>query len=254
MFELDKQQFRSICRRSAKTETNDAKDLAQKLMISDKAVSKWERGLNMPDITLLVPLAQALDVSVAELLECRRISQSEPMSAHQVDKLVKSDNDERGRSADEKAAQLEKWLAAFALFRDFSGRNRSAAALSSSDFHGVQRFISSGAAQRDLWSLLFCLFAREKLPAYYDENKISSYSSGVFRMNLAGVYFNNRNWPHIMKAGRNWALSSLVLMPVLYGLLTLLFQGESMACEDRSTLTYLAGLLIPMIYAGKKYE
>ncbi|MFR0978407.1 MAG: helix-turn-helix domain-containing protein [Holdemania filiformis] len=158
MFELDKQQFGAFVADQRRQKQMTQKDLAQKLMISDKAVSKWERGLNMPDITLLVPLAQALDVSVAELLECRRISQSEPMSAHQVDKQ-KSDNDERGRSADEKAAQLEKWLAAFALFRDFSGRNRSAAALSSSDFHGVQRFISSGAAQRDLWSLLLLVRA-----------------------------------------------------------------------------------------------
>ena len=105
-----------------------------------------------------------------------------------------------------------------------------------------------------IFGLYFCLFAQEKLPAYYDENKISSYSSGVFRMNLAGVYFNNRNWPHIMKAGRNWALNSLVLMPVLYGLLTLLFQGNLWLVKIVLLLTYLAGLLIPMIYAGKKYE
>ena len=73
-------------------------------------------------------------------------------------------------------------------------------------------------------------------------------------MNLVGVYFNNRNWSHIMKAGRNWALSSLVLMPVLYGLLTLLFQGNLWLVKIVLLLTYLAGLLIPMIYAGKKYE
>lgn len=30
--------------------------------MSDKAVSKWERGLSFPDISLLVPLSQALDV------------------------------------------------------------------------------------------------------------------------------------------------------------------------------------------------
>lgn len=57
-----------------------------------------------------------------------------------------------------------------------------------------------------------------------------------------------------MKAGRNWALSSLVLMPVLYGLLTLLFQGNPWLVKIVLLLTYLAGLLIPMIYAGKKYE
>ena len=42
--------------------------LAEKLCVSDKAVSKWETGKGYPDITLLEPLAKALSVSVAELL------------------------------------------------------------------------------------------------------------------------------------------------------------------------------------------
>lgn len=44
------------------------KDLAGKLNISDKAVSKWERGLSCPDISLLSPLAEILGVSVSALL------------------------------------------------------------------------------------------------------------------------------------------------------------------------------------------
>lgn len=36
------------------------KDLAEKLKITDKAVSKWERGISCPDISLLVPLAQEI--------------------------------------------------------------------------------------------------------------------------------------------------------------------------------------------------
>lgn len=42
--------------------------LAGALMVSDKTVSKWETGKGYPDITLLEPLAKALNVSVAELL------------------------------------------------------------------------------------------------------------------------------------------------------------------------------------------
>ena len=42
--------------------------LAEKLSVSDKAVSKWETGAGYPDITLLEPIAGALRVSVAELL------------------------------------------------------------------------------------------------------------------------------------------------------------------------------------------
>ena len=43
------------------------KDLAERLHITDRAVSKWERGLCAPDISLLEPLAEALGVSILEL-------------------------------------------------------------------------------------------------------------------------------------------------------------------------------------------
>ena len=44
------------------------RDLAQRLNVSDKTISKWETGRGLPDITLLEPLAGALGVSVTELL------------------------------------------------------------------------------------------------------------------------------------------------------------------------------------------
>ena len=43
-------------------------DLAARLNITDKAVSKWETGRGFPDLSLLEPLAAALHVSVPELL------------------------------------------------------------------------------------------------------------------------------------------------------------------------------------------
>ena len=43
-------------------------ELADLLTVSDKAISKWETGKGYPDITLLEPLAQALSVSIAELI------------------------------------------------------------------------------------------------------------------------------------------------------------------------------------------
>ena len=42
--------------------------LAERIGVSDKAISKWETGKGYPDITLIEPLAQALGVSVLELL------------------------------------------------------------------------------------------------------------------------------------------------------------------------------------------
>lgn len=48
-------------------------ELAQKLNIGDKAVSKWETGRGYPDISLIEPLAAALGVSVIELFAGRGV-------------------------------------------------------------------------------------------------------------------------------------------------------------------------------------
>ena len=44
-------------------------ELADKLNITDRAVSKWERGKGCPDISLLEDLSKILDVSIIELLK-----------------------------------------------------------------------------------------------------------------------------------------------------------------------------------------
>lgn len=47
-------------------------ELAMKLGVSDKTVSKWECGHSSPDITLLISLCKELDITVNELLEAKR--------------------------------------------------------------------------------------------------------------------------------------------------------------------------------------
>lgn len=53
-------------------------ELGAKLHVTDKAVSRWERGVGFPDIKLLEPLAQALQVSVSELIHCQADVPVEP--------------------------------------------------------------------------------------------------------------------------------------------------------------------------------
>lgn len=59
------------------------KELAQKLHISDRAVSKWERGAGFPDISLLEPLADALDLQVLDLLRGERTEETDVHAAVQ---------------------------------------------------------------------------------------------------------------------------------------------------------------------------
>ena len=47
-------------------------ELAAKMSITDKAVSKWERNLSCPDINSLSTLAEALDIPIDELLSAKK--------------------------------------------------------------------------------------------------------------------------------------------------------------------------------------
>ena len=52
-------------------------ELASRLHVTDKAVSKWETGRGMPGIDTLEPLAEALGLSVSELLSGQRLTAEE---------------------------------------------------------------------------------------------------------------------------------------------------------------------------------
>ena len=58
-------------------------ELAEKVFVSSKAVSKWETGQGFPDISLIEPLAEALGISVIELLsgeDIRNLNHTSKMS------------------------------------------------------------------------------------------------------------------------------------------------------------------------------
>ena len=59
------------CRKAKKlTQT----ELAEKLGVSDKSVSNWENGRNMPDLSLFKPLCEILDISINDLISGEKIS------------------------------------------------------------------------------------------------------------------------------------------------------------------------------------
>lgn len=60
--------------RKAKSLTQ--RQLADALSISDKTVSKWETGKGLPDVSLMLPLCGALDITVNDLLTGEKVSAS----------------------------------------------------------------------------------------------------------------------------------------------------------------------------------
>ena len=68
----------AVIRRLRERKKMTQEELAEKLYVSGKAVSKWETGRGYPDITLLEPLARALGLSVTELLSGEDIRNQNP--------------------------------------------------------------------------------------------------------------------------------------------------------------------------------
>lgn len=255
MFEIDKAKFGAFVAQLRKEKGLMQKELAEKLYVSDKAVSKWERGLSIPDVAILVPLAEILGVTVTELLECRRLPKDEPMDSQQTEEIVKkviglSEEEQRKYRPDRLKRGLQLFLcAAVGLLEIW--------VLTMLGYSMDEIFVSLGTMMilMAIFGLYFCVFTKEKLPRYYDENRISSFSDGFLRMNMLGVYFNNRNWPHIVRAGQLWAMIGLVASPVFFFVMTKFLPAVwDAAAVYIILILVLGGLFIPMTVVARKYE
>ena len=74
---LDVQRFGAFIQSRRKELGLTQGELGQKLNVTDKAISRWERCIGFPDINLLEPLADALQISIQELMQCERIKPEE---------------------------------------------------------------------------------------------------------------------------------------------------------------------------------
>lgn len=84
---MDPEKIGRLISKARKDKNMTQKDLASLLHITDKAVSKWERGISLPDISLLIPISNILDISVYELLGGEM---KEGMSKKEVEEVVKT--------------------------------------------------------------------------------------------------------------------------------------------------------------------
>ena len=57
-----------------KTQNLTQRQLAERLSISDKTISKWECGKGLPEVSLMLPLCEALHITVNDLLSGEQLS------------------------------------------------------------------------------------------------------------------------------------------------------------------------------------
>ena len=70
---MDKYITGAVIRKLRESKKLTQEELAEKIYVTGKAVSKWENGQGFPDIRLIEPLSKALDISVVELLSGEHI-------------------------------------------------------------------------------------------------------------------------------------------------------------------------------------
>ena len=75
---MDRSKTGALIAAARKEKNMTQKELAKVLHVSDRAVSKWERGVGFPDVSLLEPLAEALNLQVMDLLRGEEQEQPEP--------------------------------------------------------------------------------------------------------------------------------------------------------------------------------
>ncbi len=248
MYTIDKNQFGSFVARLRKEKGYTQKELAAQLFVSDKAVSKWETGASIPDTALLVPLAELLGVTVTELLLCRK-NTAEALTTAEAEQAVQTAiGYETGPSArvwKSGSPMLALYLVSLLVAAVGSAANIQCGFGNEPLFVYLGLFAGFGA--------YFCLFARQYLPDIYDKAAISFMSDGIVRMNLPGVHFNNRNWPHVLRVGQIWCVASLNLFPWVYLVLHLL-PVSSIVVSYICPFLSLGGLFLPLCIVGKKYE
>ena len=90
------------------------KELAERINVTDKAISKWERGQGCPDVSLLEVLSKELNVSILELLKGRTI-ENEVIKVTEADDYIKDTIGYLDKSNKDKIKNIFNRLLQFAI-------------------------------------------------------------------------------------------------------------------------------------------
>lgn len=249
MYQINNEKFGQFLVEIRKEKQMTQKELAEKLFVSDKTVSKWECGNSMPNVTLLIPIADVLGITVTELLKGEKLREEKTLNSDEVENLVVNSLDLSLRNTTRQ--RKKNWIFAFLISIGIVIIEAILLIVS-----GISIKQMGDSLYISLLMLLFaswlCIFAKELLPTYYDTNKINFVSQGIFRIHMAGLSFNNANWGYVLTV---FTLGIAILYPIIF-YISFLIGGVSLwdTVKYPAIIILLIGLLVVTYIVGKKYE
>ena len=108
---MNAQKTGSLIAAIRKEQNRTQQDLSNELGVSSAAISKWERGIGFPDVSLIEPLATSLGITIAELFKGERIENGD---ANEYENLL---SDVVKVSANEitKKKKISNWIIAITV-------------------------------------------------------------------------------------------------------------------------------------------
>lgn len=253
MYQINNEQFGKFVSKVRKEKNYTQKQMAEKLFVSDKTVSKWERGASMPNVVLLIPIADGLGITITELLKGERTSIENGSKNGRIDNLLVESLD---LTVQNTIHQHKKyWILAYLICLFITIAEIGLLSLTTLSLSQMKENVLLICGLMLVFSGWFCFFSKNLLPTYYDKNKINYYAQGIFRFHMVGLSFNNGNWTSICSTCKIGMMIIAVLYPLsCYGII--IFGGNSLWGEIKTVLpAMMFGLLIIAIYVvGKKYE
>ena len=111
MKKLNAQKTGSLIAAIRKEQNRTQQDLANELGVSSAAISKWERGIGFPDVSLIEPLATSLGITIAELFKGERIENGD---ANEYENLL-SDVVKVSKNEISKKKKISNWIIAITV-------------------------------------------------------------------------------------------------------------------------------------------
>lgn len=166
-------------------------ELANKLFVTDKAISKWERGLSLPDVTMLDSIAKEFGLSVAELINGERIKAKDPKQIEEI--FVKSMKEQ------DKKSKKRKKIITLLIIIIISLISMFMMIFSYNNYDNVLAYTFKGESNHFAFDSGNVVYSKQNNVLTMTNFRIKDeYSSLPIKTLKISIYFDEKDWGYFM--------------------------------------------------------